>query len=79
MHIHQPPFISLIMATIENQNMVPKGWAYKLFMIADPLQEVLGPTSDESQNFEDVDVDGEYSRSLKEDLTGRIEFEAIFI
>jgi hypothetical protein len=30
------------MATIENQNMVPKGWAYKLFMIADPLLESAG-------------------------------------
>ncbi len=66
---HQPPFISLILATIENQNIVPKGGSYNLFMITDPHLTALGAAADEFQNFKMLEPDGENSRNLKKTVS----------
>jgi len=48
-------------------------------MITDPLLKVLAPGAGKYLNFEMFDYDGEYSKSLNEDLIGKTGIEAIFI
>ena len=62
MPIHHLLLLSLILATIEDQNVVPKAWAYKDFVIIDPLQGTRGPAGDKFVDFYEVDVDGEKKR-----------------
>ena len=69
MPIHQLPLISLILATIENQNMVPKAAPYILFMITDSHFTALGAPGDEFMNLNIVSHDGR--KLLNKDVYGR--------